>query len=68
MKIRNRNYLFILTKGKVHDIICKQCRDPFKEGDLVYSKRKKNYYCKVCTIKLHLLPKRLIEKFLEAIQ
>jgi len=65
MKVKARNYLFIFRKSKVKAELCHQCTKKFKFGDLIYSKRHEKYYCKDCTIMLHLLDNRILNRFME---
>jgi len=65
MRIKARNHLFIFKKSKVKAKYCNQCKTEFKFGDLIYSKRHERYYCKDCTIKLHLLETRSLNRLME---
>ncbi len=51
MECKSRCYLFI--KKPMNGIKqCSQCDTQIEDGDLVYSKRGKRYYCSTCSFRL----------------
>jgi len=66
MKIKARNYLFILRK-KATDRYCHQCTTQLLKGDLTYSKRHEKYYCKNCAFKLGFIDQKLVRELMNTV-
>lgn len=60
--ISNTQHIYIIER-KPEEKICKECHTQMEKGDIVFSKRKKHYYCVSCALRhkyLEVQPEMLI--------